>query len=95
MASSVTPGTIAQMIVQYDWILEDVDGEPQTFASKMILFRGGKVFRVGLKNHDTSQFVFFVAIDLNKMGMRVESVLFPTKNPRQLIACFWAINCVI
>jgi speckle-type POZ protein len=75
MASSVTPGTIAQMIVQYDWILGDVDEEPKTFASKMILFRGGKVFRVGLKNHVTSPVLFCVAIDLNKMGMKVKKVL--------------------
>ena len=74
MASSVTPGT-AQMIVQYEWILEDVDEEPKTFASKMILFRGGKVFRVGLKNHVTSPVLFCVAIDLNKMGMSVKKVL--------------------
>jgi hypothetical protein len=64
------------MIVQYEWILDDVEEEPKTFASKMILFRGGKVFRVGLKNHVTSPFLFFVTIDLNKMGMRVERVLF-------------------
>ena len=74
MASSAIPGT-AQMIVQYEWILEDVDEEPKTFASKMILFRGGKVFRVGLKNHVTSPVLFCVAIDLNKMGMSVKKVL--------------------
>ena len=67
---------IAQMIVQYDWILEDVDGEPQTFASKMILFRGEKVFRVGLKNHVTSPVLFFMAIDVKKIGMRVKDVTY-------------------
>jgi speckle-type POZ protein len=69
MASS-TPSGIAKMIVQYKWILGNVDGEPQTYASKMILFRGEKVFRVGLKNLADRPVLFFMAIDLNKMGMR-------------------------
>jgi speckle-type POZ protein len=74
MAPSIATG-IAQMIVQYDWILEDVDEEPRTYASKMILFRGQRVFRVGLKNHVQSAVLFFVAIDLSKMGMAVRRVL--------------------
>ncbi len=40
----------------------------------MILFRGKKVFRVGLKNHTLNPVLFLVAIDLNKMGMKVEDV---------------------
>ena len=74
MAPSIATG-IAQMIVQYDWILENVEEEPKTFASKMILFRGQRVFRVGLKNHVQSAVLFFVAIDLSKMGMAVRRVL--------------------
>ena len=72
---------IAKMIVQYEWILENIEEEPKTIASKMILFRGERVFRVGLKNlrncHklpnkiSNSPVVFFMAIDLNKIGMRV------------------------
>ena len=76
--ASVTSG-IAKMIVQYEWILENVEGEPKTIASKMILFRGEKVFRVGLKNHkggDEPPVLFVMAIDLNKMGMKVEGVTY-------------------
>jgi speckle-type POZ protein len=73
--SSSTPSGIAKMIVQYEWILGNVDGEPKTFASKMILFRGEKVFRVGLKNLADKPVLFFMAIDLNKMGMKVEQVM--------------------
>ena len=76
--ASVTSG-IAKMIVQYEWILENVEGEPKTIASKMILFRGEKVFRVGLKNHkggDEPPVLFFMAVDLNKMGMKVEGVTY-------------------
>jgi speckle-type POZ protein len=62
------------MILPYEWILENVGQEPMTIASKMILFRGQKVFRVGLKNHALDPVLFLVAIDLNKMGMKVEDV---------------------
>ena len=75
MLKSATSG-IAKMIVQYDWILEDVEKEPMTIASKMIRFRGEKVFRVGLKNHVTSPVLFFMAIDVKKIGMRVKDVKY-------------------
>ncbi len=65
-----------KMIVPYEWILENVGEEPMTIASKMILFRGEKVFRVGVKNYADSPILFFVAIDLNKIGMKVEDVKF-------------------
>jgi hypothetical protein len=66
----------AMMIVPYEWILENVEEEPASIASKMILFRGEKVFRVGLKNHAISPVLFFMAIDLNKMGMKVRNVTY-------------------
>jgi speckle-type POZ protein len=71
--------SIAQMIVQYEWILENVDEKPRTFASKMILFRGERVFRVGLKNHtggDEPPVLFVMAVTLNKMGMKVKEVRY-------------------
>jgi hypothetical protein len=66
----------AQMIVPYQWILNVVDEEPKTIASKMILFRGERVFRVGLKNCAPSPILLFLAADLNKIGMRVEDVMY-------------------
>ncbi len=75
----------AQMIVPYQWILNVVDEEPnldidekkpKTIASKMILFRGERVFRVGLKNCAYSPILLFLAADLNKIGMRVEDVTY-------------------
>ncbi len=42
----------------------------------MILFRGEKVFRVGLKNHTKSPILFFMAIDLGKIGMKVNDVMY-------------------
>jgi speckle-type POZ protein len=67
---------MAQMILQYEWIIEDVEEEPKTIASKMILFRGERVFRVGLKNNVEKPVLFFTAIDLNKMGMKVKEVMW-------------------
>ena len=75
MASATSAG-IAKMIVQYEWILEDVEKEKMTIASKMILFRGERIFRVGLKNHVSWPVLFFIAIDINKMGMRVKEVMY-------------------
>ncbi|EFX82533.1 hypothetical protein DAPPUDRAFT_101112 [Daphnia pulex] len=74
MASEKT-GT-PKMIVPYEWILGNVGEEPMTIASKMISFRGEKVFRVGLKNHTKLPVLFLMAIDLGKIGMRVEDVKY-------------------
>jgi hypothetical protein len=65
-----------KMIVPYEWILENVEEEPMTIASKMILFRGEKVFRVGLKNHALNPVLFLVAINLSQIGMKVEDVTY-------------------
>jgi speckle-type POZ protein len=73
--ASETTGT-PKMIVPYEWILENVGEEPMTIASKMNLFRGEKVFRVGLKNHTDSPILFVVAIGLNKIGLEVEDVKY-------------------
>jgi speckle-type POZ protein len=64
------------MILPYEWILENVEEEPMTIASKMISFRGEKIFRVGLKNHAQSPVLFLVAINLYKIGMEVEDVMY-------------------
>jgi hypothetical protein len=65
------------MIVPYEWMPENVEeDEPMTIASKMIWFRGQRVFRVGLKNHALNPVFFLFAIDLNKMGMKVKDVKF-------------------
>jgi hypothetical protein len=64
------------MTVPYEWILENVGEEPMTIASKMISFRGEKVFRVGLKNNTVDPILFFLAIDLGKIGMKVRDVKY-------------------
>jgi speckle-type POZ protein len=74
MASETT--ATPKMILQYHWILDNVEEEPMTIASKMISFRGERVFRVGLKNNVENPVLFFTAIDLNKMGMKVKEVMW-------------------
>ncbi|EFX82554.1 hypothetical protein DAPPUDRAFT_316297 [Daphnia pulex] len=66
----------AMMIVPYEWILENVEKQTTTIASKIISFRGEKVFRVGLKNHAKRPILFLMAIDLRKMGMKVKDVKY-------------------
>jgi speckle-type POZ protein len=75
MASKTIIST-PKMIVPYEWILENVEEEPMTMASKMILFRGEKVFRVGLKNHAPRPVLFLIAVDLGKMGIKVKGVKY-------------------
>jgi speckle-type POZ protein len=66
-----------KMIVPYEWNFECVEEEPAaTIASKLILFRGEKVFRVGLKNHTLKPVLFFMVIDLRKIGMKVKGVRY-------------------
>jgi speckle-type POZ protein len=73
----MTSESEAVMIVPYEWMPENVEeDEPMTIASKMIWFRGQRVFRVGLKNHALNPVFFLFAIDLNKMGMKVKDVKF-------------------
>jgi speckle-type POZ protein len=65
-----------KMIVPFEWILENIDEKPTTIVSKMILFRGEQVFRVGLKNLAQSPVLFFMAINLSHIGMKVEDVRY-------------------
>jgi hypothetical protein len=79
MTSNFTP----KMIVPYEWNFESFEKEePMTIASNMILFRGEKVFRVGLKNHAKLPVLFLMAIDLGKIGMKVEGVKYGIRNCR-------------
>ena len=71
------------MMVPYEWILEDVSEDPMIISSQMILFREQQVFRVGLKNQiaaaERNPSLFLVAINLNKIGIRVRNVAYSTR----------------
>ncbi len=65
------------VVAPYEWVLKNVERNVQkTLASKMILFRGERVFRVGLKNDTNKQTLFFMSINLNKMGLTVKEVVY-------------------
>jgi speckle-type POZ protein len=66
----------AQMIVPYRWIMNIVEEEPKTIASKMILFQGERVFRVGMKRYADSPMLLFLVADLSRLGMRVADVTY-------------------
>lgn len=66
----------AAHILSYDWIVGNIQNfESKIVFSKMILYRGEKVFRVGV--HFISldaPIVSLVAINLNGMGLKVHRV---------------------
>ena len=63
------------LIVPYEWKLENVEKDWKTISSNLILFGGEKVFRVALKNSENGQStLFFLAINLNKIGLQVSNV---------------------
>ncbi len=65
------------VVAPYEWALKNVERNVQkTFASKMILFRGERVFRVGLKNDTNKLTLIFMSINLNKMGLNVKEVVY-------------------
>ena len=65
------------LIVPYEWILENVEKDSKTIASNVILFRGERVLRVALKvsNSGNQSTLIFLAIDLNKIGLRIADLV--------------------
>ncbi len=62
--------------LHYQWELIGTENRTMTVLSKMIKFRGEKSFRIGLKNQAPVPTLLFLTTNLNKMGIRVVSVLF-------------------
>lgn len=71
---------ISSLVFTYEWELTDVENKPMTILSKTIKFCGQLSFRLGLKN---SQYptLFFIAINLNKLGMKVTNVTYISSTP--------------
>ena len=64
------------MVVPYEWKVENVEKDFKTIASNLILFQGEKVFRVVLKKSENGQStLIFLAVNLNKIGLRVADVV--------------------
>ena len=79
MASSCSG--IAKMKVEYQWNVNDImQREPSTCSSRMIVYRGVKVFRICLRNDAKSPVLFVMVIGLNRIGFQVESICYGTKN---------------
>ena len=62
------------LILPYEWISvhHNIQRQSKIILSGMLSFHGEKVSRVGLKLSMTQ--LFFVAINLNKLGFRVREV---------------------
>jgi len=76
-------------IFEFEWELTNTQNKTGTILSKMIEFRGEKLFRVGLKNQGSvgnpytqspSSTLLFMITDLAKIGLKVEAVLYDVYN---------------
>jgi len=74
---------------EFQWDLTNTAKKTGTILSKMIEFRGEKLFRAGLKNQgkeshphikETSTLLLMVT-DLAKMGLRANNVLYSKSGP--------------
>ncbi len=70
-------------IFEFEWVLTNTVKKTGTILSKMIEFRGEKLFRAGLKNQSQvhthtqeSSTLLFMVTDLAKMGLRANNVLY-------------------
>jgi len=80
-------------IFEFDWELTNIPQKTGTILSKMVEFRGEKVFRAGLKNQDAvsypnlsaSSTLIFMSTDLAKMGLRAETVFYSDNKERERV----------
>lgn len=74
-------------VFEFQWNLTNIQTKTMTILSRMIEFRGAKIFRAGLKNQNAvpvshpyaqaaSSTLIFMATDLAKMGLRAETVFY-------------------
>ena len=66
----------APLLLGYNWELTNIKEGPLTVLSPMIKYQNEESFRAGLKNQVLSPTLFFLATNLNKMGMKVIDVKF-------------------
>ena len=76
-------------IFEFEWDLTNTAKKTGTILSKMIEFRGEKLFRAGLKNqvqvshlyNQESSTLLLMVTDLAKMGLRANNVLYSKSGP--------------
>ena len=78
MANQIHVGR-SSLVLKYKWELSDIERRVGTTLSKMIIFRGEKLFRVGLKNEESFSTLLFMTFGAAKMGIdeAVVSIRFP------------------
>ena len=70
------------LLLECKWEPSGIEKRPGTILSKMIKFRGEKLFRAGLKNQESSSTLLFMAFVVNKLGMQDAVVMFSSQNVR-------------
>lgn len=68
------------ILLKCKWEPSGIEKKPGTILSKMIKFRGEKLFRAGLKNQESSSTLLFMAFDIAKLGMHDAVVMFSSQN---------------
>jgi len=71
-------------VLEYKWEPSGIERRVGTTLSKMIKFRGEKLFRAGLKNHRSSSTLLFMTFDAAKMGMCNIVVYFSSQSTDQV-----------
>ena len=66
--------------LEYTWEPSVIEKKPGTILSKMVKFRGEKMFRAGLKNQVSSSTLLFMTFDVAKIGMHDVVVIFSSQN---------------
>ncbi|KAI9560279.1 hypothetical protein GHT06_014294 [Daphnia sinensis] len=75
MPANITGNSV--MMVSYEWMLENIEKNPESISSKMIMFHGEKIFRVCIKNQKKNQpIVILLVVNLNTIGMKVREVRY-------------------
>ena len=79
MADEIYSGKFYQ-VLDYKWEPFGVERRVGTILSKMIKYRGEKLFRAGLKNEESSSSLLFMTFDVTKLGINKVSVVFTYNN---------------
>ncbi len=79
MADEIYSGKFDQ-VLDYKWEPVGVVRRAGTILSKMIKYRGEKLFRAGLKNEESSSSLLFMTFDVTKLGIHKVSVVFTYNN---------------
>lgn len=74
---------VSSLVFAYPWDLTEVEDKSMSIVSTPIKFCGETSFRIGLKN-SKHPVLFFMALNLNKMGITVDDVFYSSSPDRSI-----------